>query len=202
VLILREPFLVKGDLSNPTIVPDILPVHIAGHSPSKQGVVESGIELTYILTITAFHLDTTKHLIPSTGGFPVHLVKTMPGRFSFQVQAGIIQTGIGESHLHLHHFPFAGGEIQIETIPDSPGTGGIWHNYRITENAHCFGLFTQTGHKIHFYPVSWIAKLCILGVCFNITLNFPFTPKLRIGLCHIAALALLMTQVEDDTRAG
>ena len=194
--------LVQRDLSDSAIVPYILSIHIAGHSPSQQGVIESGIELAYILPLTTFHLDTSQHLVPKAGGFAVHLVKAKSGRFGIQIQARIFQAGVGESHLHLHHFRFAGGEKQIKPVPDTPGCGGIGLQNGITEYAHCFGLLCQAGHKIHFYPVSGVAELGILGVCFHESLHLLFSHQLSEGLCHIAALTLLMTYIEDNTRTG
>ena len=164
-------------------------------------MVESGIELGNILTVSAFHLDTSQHFIPKAGGFAVHLVKAKSGRFGIQVQARIFHAGVGESHLHLHYFPFAGGEKQIKPVPDTPGCGGIGLQNGITEYAHRFGLLCQAGHKIHFYPISGVAELGILGVCFHESLHLLFSHQLSEGLCHIAALTLLMTYIEDNTRA-
>ncbi|MPN64142.1 hypothetical protein SDC9_211913 [bioreactor metagenome] len=77
--------LVDLDLSDSSVVPGIGAVHIVCQSPSKDGMIEAGIELGFILITPSTNLYSSEFLFPDGVGIRFYFIKCFGSSFSLIV---------------------------------------------------------------------------------------------------------------------
>lgn len=119
-MIARGAVGVLGNLSRASVVLGISPLHVAGQSPSQQGVEQTGVKFHPIGVAPALDLYSPQHRVPSCLRL---FARPVEGewclRLHLEVPPRVLNTGVGQAHFGFNHQTSAALKIQVQPTPRS-----------------------------------------------------------------------------------
>ena len=189
-----------GNLPDSAVVLGIRAVHIAHHASAEQSVVEPRVELLEIFTILAFHLDSAQSLLPCLLRGSFGLVEAHACCLSLEVDAGILHRSVADANLDGNLLAFSGMEVQVGSCSDAMRIGAVIVSLVAIKRAAEDGFLVDDGREIDALVSIRLVLLDVFGSRDDVSLDRSILVHPDFRVLYLAALALLMTDIEDEMR--
>ena len=163
-------------------------------------MIQSGIKLHPVFFPASVNLDPAQHVVPGLPGQPACRVEIQSGGFAFEIETCIFDGGVAQAGADFELFIRCRIEPQIQPVADAPGGVGARLDKAVYESPARFGRFTHPGDEVHLHPLAGVAEFDVFRVGFDPALHFDAVDHPGPGFCDIAALALLVTDVDNQVR--
>ena len=206
-----------GNLPDSAVVLGICAIHVAHHTSAKQSVIEAGVELNSLPRPLQRRGEGGWEVPPSVGGdggglysypsqrlFPSLLrscfciIEAKVCSFCLEVDAGVLDRGIGDAHLDGYLLVFLCVEVEVSSGADTMSVGCIFLNIIAVKDTSAFGFLVCNGREIDALVGTWLILLDVFWQRHNPSLNASVFVNPNLGILHLAAFALLMANVEDE----
>ena len=198
-VILRHSMLHRH-LADGAVVLGISTVHVAHHASAEQRMVEACIELLEVILVLAFHADASESFPPNHLRGVTCLVEAHASCLCLEIDAGILHRSVADAYLDGNLLTFFRVEVQIGSCSDAMRIGTVVVCLIAIKRADKYGFLIHDGREIDALVGIRLVLLDVFGSRYDVSLDGSVLIHPDFRVLHLAALALLMTDIEDEMR--
>ena len=187
-------------LSDGAVVFGISAVHVAHHASAEQRMVEACVELLEVFLVLAFHADASESFPPNHLRGVTCLVEAHASCLCLEVNAGVLHRSVADADLCRYLLALLRIIIKVGTCSEAMRVGLVLVDLLAVEGAVGVCFLVHDSREINALVGIRLVFLDVFRACDDVSLDGAVLVNPHLRVLHLAALALLMTDVEDKMR--
>ena len=163
-------------------------------------MIETGVEFHIVTLILPLHHDLSEGLLPCFLRSCFGLIEANVGCLILEVDTGILNRSIGYADLDGNLLVVLGVEVKIGSGTYAVCIGLVFANIIAIEHTYTNGFRINIGREIDTLVGVRLVLLNVFGARDNPSLYRSILVDPDFCILHLSALALLMTDIENEMR--